>query len=326
MSRFSITFVALVACALFVSGSPAHAGFMWNGPDGMPGQGTVFKIKFNDYEVALKKWDGSASQHAGNTRYSAADILSREISGGQVTAEGQEIYGIIGISSINDAGGTKTYWSASPTQQIDGVFWNYIVKGTPSLADGASFTNGAINLYFNNSHNFSSATGPFSAGWGGAVPDTTTLNSGVKVSNGVGNATDDLLLAMLGVAGANLADTDVTLKASFALFGATDIEGSGQGYLSVTGNLGGIGFQKDGFDPTHSVIGNQDAKLINNFTTASDSGVIGAHQQDTNGWSLNSQDPLSGIATVPEPGSLGLMGLGVLALVGTRNRRRKLTA
>ncbi len=97
---------------------------------------------------------------------------------------------------------------------------------------------------------------------------------------------------------------------------SSSVTGSSEAYLDIIGGTGAMLFQTGVFpmvDP--SLPFRADLKVISDLTADF---RAGAWQGD---WSTTSQDPITGVGFVPEPGTILLLGSGLLGL-GAFSRRR----
>jgi len=331
----TLAFVPLMAGTL-------QAGFVWNGQNGAPTVATFIQMKLQDYEVALLPYNsttdgpGSASPL---TQYSTQDIIQRAIPLGLINTStglnsgnsfypgstgsiiGDQIYSIFQITSINAAVGGQQYWIDAPNQHLVGSFTGLTVSsfntsnGNPSPGT-LNFTGGTANLYFdgNTVTQFNSSTGPFTAGW-----------AGIATSNGVGTGSETNVLSGIGVGGV-AADSTISLSSTFSLLNTSTghLVGNGNGFLTQTLDTV-FGFDPDGvdgstFSPPYP--GNQTFSFQSNFNNQPTGYSSPGAYQTAFGWSINSQDPVTGEVVLPEPASFLVWG-GLLAGALVVGRRRK---
>jgi hypothetical protein len=319
--KYSVLLTLLIAASgPMVAGRQLHAGFSFNGVQ--PSNGDILSFKLTNFEAVLDKAaiDNLVPALAAGAKPTGAQVLATKQAGGLVDNEGDQLFGILKITSIENLTTGDQAWHSSPTQELAGVFWGYTLKTVPTFLSSttfspAEFTGGRIQIFFDATPDFNANTGPFRAGW-----------TSESASNGVGNAGDTLFLDLDGVAGIS-ADPSVTLKSSFTALSLSRVTGVGDGFLTVTYSSD-IPFAPDGLDGATvggTYAGNQTLSLKSNFDSHTVTGV--AYETTTSniqgrGWSLKSEDPVNGVF-VPEPSSLLIFGIGGLTTAFAQIRRRR---
>jgi hypothetical protein len=321
----------LIGLTVFGLVDSANAAFSFNGPAGTPPVGAYLDIKLTNFEILLEKWEGSASQAAGNVRYSDRDILTRKISGGVPTTVGQEIYGIAVVTSIKNNVSGAVYWNPATNQELAFRFYGFELATTAGLPGTSTWTGGSVDMFFDSVPDYDSSTGPFlntntgaGSGWDSvtvAGSNNTTAHLGIATWNGVGDAGDSVFMNMAAVQG-KTATPGETLTTTFNLLSASDVEGVGSSFLESLYSAFFL-IAKDEFNSQANAAtqaGNQDLNLLSNFDNRSTAGAL---FQPLVGWTLQSEDPVSfkfnGV--VPEPASVLVWGaLGLLGLAFSRRR------
>lgn len=323
----SLSFVFLLVGVSFVEGS-----FKW---DVEPAQGEIIDIKLTNFELLLDPWEGSDSKAAGNARYSDADIVSRMVAGGVPTTVGQEIYGIAKVTTIKNEITSQTFWTEQAGQELAFRFYGFELASNADPT-ATSWTGGVVDLFFDSSPDYSTASGPFlntvaggGTGWNSVATaslDDVIPHRGVAEWNGVGDAAGDvdesLFLSLSAVQG-KTAVAGETLLTNFGVVGAGQVEGSGSSFLEVVYSALFI-IGKDTFDfaaNPATKAGNQDANLLSDFDSLSTLGPF----EPINGWTIGSEDPLSFryLGQVPEPGAMVVWALlCVVGMCAIRFRKR----
>lgn len=237
----------------------------------------------------------------GGTDYSIK-FVNRE---SQVLTYGDELFGLLNITQINNGAGTTTFWNGNGStdgKQLVGYFENLIAGPDQTGGTGLSFSGGSGKLFLVNNGVYSPGTNPNSKDY---------LN---QLCGGSAACLANPWLTFDFTAGINDAlgapPRDATIQAALA---TTNVQ-AGFGYMSVTGGTNMAKFDTNGF--TFTNFGPADMFFRSNFVLAN-SQTCSAN----NGWKVCSDDPLIG-STVPEPATLGLLGLGLLGM-GASLRKRK---
>lgn len=280
-------------------------------------------------------WDGSFEIKF--TNYEA--FLSTDATGATVASLGPSVgaenIGILRVTSIERQDGGGAVWQDGDNgAEILGIFNGIDVASiTPVTATDfkVASTGGILNMYINPYTSFGAA-GAFGQGLLGYGNASCTI--GTLCYNGISNVaggglflTADFVPGVLDAAG----DTTTTVNGDFNAL-TTPASGGAQSYLSVTGGSHAATFDTNGFTFTN----NAPADLFsqNDFCTPGDTGCVtlasggGAPgsglisditASTDHGWLLKSNDPVRG--TIPEPGTLALLGIGLLGMGFARRRR-----
>lgn len=231
----------------------------------------------------------------------AIKFVDREV---QITALGQELFGIFNVTTITNQAGDTTFWSGNGVtdgMQLVGVFENLTSIADQTGGTGLSFSGGNGALYLVPNGTYSQTTSPNTKDF---------LN---QVCGGDATCIANPWLTFDFVSGINDAiGEDATIQAAFA---TTNVQ-AGFGYMSVTGGTNAAFFDTNGF--TFNNFGPADLSFRSNFVLV---GGQNCTTTQSGGWGVCSDDPVTGAtASVPEPGTLALAGLGLLA-AGMRRRK-----
>jgi hypothetical protein len=236
-----------------------------------------------------------------NTDYSIK-FVNRET---LITAPGQNLFGIFDITQINSGDSSTTFWNgngATDGTQLVG-FFNGLTSGPDQTAAGTgiSFTGGSVEI-------FSVANGTYSPG-----TNPNTFDPLNQLCGGSAVCLANPWLTLDFVPGINDAiGGNATLQAAGA---ATANVQAGFGYMSVTGGTNAAKFDTNGY--TFNNFGPADMFFRSNFVLANIQTC-----SSNNGWAVCSDDPIIG-RTVPEPGTLALLGLGLASFAGLSRRKKK---
>jgi hypothetical protein len=214
-----------------------------------------------------------------------------------VTAAGQTDKGVGFVTSINNAFGTQVWQNGQNGVELAYTF-SYLAS---SVVAPSAFTNGTATFSSGGVQFYTLPAGTQINGLAGGIPaDIAAVTAGTLFASTVAPKEDpagDVLVSTLP------AGTSLT---SFA-------GGTGQGFLDVTGGPAAADFDTatfaNPFDTTSLHPGFSDMSFTSDFSIGAggDFGISGSATVKAN--------------AVPEPLSLGVLGIGLLALGSVRRRR-----
>jgi hypothetical protein len=220
-----------------------------------------------------------------------------------VDSVGDVLTGIFAISSINDPSGTPVYFASGLSgSELNGFFTGLTVAAITPTTGGFNiyFTGGTLNMYNvpNGSYSPTSPLNPLDPQiCGGACPApwlTMNFVPGVVTTDDLSTPFNETLTTLFST---------VTSLSS-------PLTGTGDGNLLITG-----GTAASSFNPNLSLQSNLQSCPTTDPNFAPNCAKAGA-------WPLASFDPVVG-STVPEPGTIFLMGAALAGLAASRRARGK---
>lgn len=223
------------------------------------------------------------------------------------TANGGDNYGIVDITQILTPSNTVLWSKGNLGVELTGIFGDIgIASVTPN---GTGFVinsiGGYIDLYENTLGTFNPTLG--TAGFDPTHSTYTTVT-----------IPGDLFLAMDFANGAVPTNPLITVSGTTTTT-TYPFTGNSNSFLDVTGGPFASRFDSNS---VNTPFGPHDFSITNDFCPNGQAGCQGQNGPgDAIGnWQFLSEDPVVG-RTVPEPGSLALLGLGALGLAAVRRRR-----
>lgn len=219
-----------------------------------------------------------------------------------ITAIGQVLGGIGIVDAIKNGGGATVWSNGTNGRELTFEFGGYVAEKITFLPGGI------ISILFSGGHAnfFSDAAGNFSPSLGTTALDVATAINGTPWLNLTGGSTG-VICAVVDACFSG-AGTAITLQSTILIGSLSAIgSGVGNGFLNVAA---GAGAANSHFD-TNTQAGGNDTTLGSSFNSAGATGDFFA----------SGSFDLRG-ATIPEPESLALFGIGLLGLAAGSLRRR----
>jgi len=242
---------------------------------------------------------------------------------------GVDNFGVLKVTSIVTGNGQATLWSDGQNgAEITGIFSQIKVNTIIPFGTSAQVkSTGGIASFFINPFGSFNTAGGFAQGLFGYAPAGGPPNT--NVYNGISNVgAGGSLVNAQWVPGVNDSvpgplSTTITVDGVF-IAASTPQSGFAAGFLSVTGGAYAAMFDTDSF----IFVNNAPADLRANNTFCTPGVFCSATVADAGGtpaqggWALRIDDPINGrVNVVPEPTSVALLGLGLLALASARRRK-----
>ncbi len=243
------------------------------------------------------------------------------------------LYDVNYRAAASESTGLTTYWTAG-TRYVAGTDWVDTYTKDFSAVDGLSGYGGIVVIYEDDTVDWDPSTtggdSAWSAGTGPALgaalptmsdeyPTVADISSATAIA--AGDASPFLILAMTpipgGIAAANpgrftgLGASDVFVEEEFTLAVPGTSSGGATGFAfgNVIGGAFATSVRPNTFGPGRDIRFDFDVEFVKD-------------KSEAYGWLGESDDPV-GIATLPEPATMSLLGLGLVGLIAGATRKRK---
>ena len=227
--------------------------------------------------------------------------------------QGSENFGILSVTSVQTPGGGTPLWQTGDGgAEISGIFRDITVTSITPVGTGVNVqsTSGFLDLYLNPFGSFAGAGGA-AQGTGGYSGCIATLDC----YTGISDAGGMLFLSLEFASGINPLNATTTVNGDFNL-ATLPASGNASSYLNVTGGAYASNFDTDSFA---TVFGTRDLFAQNDFCPNGQLTCTGG--ANIGDWQLISDDPVRAFF-IPEPGTLMLLGLGLVGFAAMRRKAR----